>query len=140
MLRELFVLVFLAENALHDFRTLTLHPCAAGIGAAAGLLSCIFTGRPVPSVFSAVLPGGILLLFGVLTNGAGCGDGICLMICGLFLPAGEVWKMLAAGILCSFPVSCVLLMRRSSRRKELPFIPCLLVGYAGILIAEGIFK
>ena len=139
MLREALVLSFLAGNALHDLRTMTLNAYAAGIGTAAGLLYCILTGRPALSAFSAILPGGILLLFGILTKGAGCGDGICLMICGLFLTAEEAWALLIAGILCSFPVSLMLLFRHRSRRKELPFIPCLLIGYAGILIVRVIF-
>lgn len=139
MLPEIFVLAFLSGNAFYDLRTLTLHPYSAGAGTAAGILFCILTGRPALSAFSAMLPGGILLLLGVLTKGAGCGDGICLMVCGLFLPAEEIWEMLAAGVFCSFPVSCVLLLRCRSRRKELPFIPCLLAGYAGILMAKVIF-
>ena len=140
MLHELSVLVFLGVNALHDLRTLTLNSCAAGIGAAGGLLYCILSGRPVPSVLPAILPGGILLLFGVLTKGAGCGDGICLMICGLFLPAGEAWALLAAGVFSSFPVSMVLLAQRHGTKQELPFIPCLLIGYVELLTVKTIFQ
>lgn len=129
MQHEIPVLLFLGFNTLKDLRTRTIPAGGTAIAAAAGLAYCIRQGRPLPAVLSALLPGAILLLFGLITGGAGSGDGIAVMVCGLFLEAAEAWQLLIGGFLCSFPVSLVLLGRTYDRHRELPFIPCLLAGY-----------
>lgn len=88
-------------------------------------------GSAVRSLLMALLPGVVLLLLGRITRQAvGYGDGLLLLVCGLYLGGKEAGVLFVTGLLVLFPISLVLLISGQAKRKtQLPFAPCLLAAY-----------
>lgn len=98
---------------------------------------CIFqsidmtAGAAVLSLLMALLPGVLLLLLSRITRQAiGYGDGLLLLVCGLYLGGKEAGVLFVTGLLILFPISLGLLISGHAKRKtQLPFAPCLLAAY-----------
>lgn len=88
-------------------------------------------GVVVLNLLAALLPGAGLLLLGRITRQSiGYGDGLLLLICGLYLGGKEACVLFVTGLLVLFPVSLGLLISGQAQRKtQLPFAPCLLAAY-----------
>lgn len=70
------------------------------------------------------LLGFFLLLIGVLTQeGIGYGDGYLMLALGMWLSFEELWKLLLTG------VGVLSLYGVCTRKKELPLVPFLTIGY-----------
>lgn len=89
-----------------------------------------------------LLPGLLALLISRLTREAlGLGDGLFLLITGLYLPMRSMLLLLLSGILVGFLVSAVLLIYgrthgRSMRNVCFPWIPCTLPALCAIAFAQ----
>ena len=90
----------------------------------------------VQFILTAILPGCTLLLIGKITSqGVGYGDGILLLVCGLWLGWKDTVLLFVSGLFLMFPASLIwLLSGRADHRAELPFAPFLLVSYLCWLI------
>ena len=88
-------------------------------------------GAAMVNLLVALLPGVLLLLTGRITRQAiGYGDGMLLLVCGLYLGGKEAGVLFVTGLLILFPISLVLLISGHAKRKtQLPFAPCLLATY-----------
>ncbi len=89
-----------------------------------------------------LLPGLLALLISRLTREAlGLGDGLFLLITGLYLPMRSMLLLLLSGILVGFLVSAVLLIyghihSRSIRKVCFPWIPCTLPALCAIAFEQ----
>ena len=95
--------------------------------------------KELPAILAGLLPGGIGLLFSVVTDGkVGAGDGLVLAAIGLgigFYRTMFLWSM----ALCVAAVWAMLLLalKKAGRKTELPFVPCLFLGYVLCQVAGG---
>lgn len=80
----------------------------------------------------------ILLSLNPITKGQiGIGDGIIVCITGLCLGFAQNAVALAYGLFGSAMFSIVLIaISRVNRKKTIPFVPFLLIGYLGVLMLE----
>ena len=89
-----------------------------------------------------LLPGLLALMLSKLTRGAlGLGDGLFLLIAGLYIPMRSMLLLLLSGILVSFLVSAVLLIYghvhgRSMRKVCFPWIPCTLPALCALALSQ----
>lgn len=89
-----------------------------------------------------LLPGLLALLISRLSREAlGLGDGLFLLIAGLYLEMRSMLLLLLSGILVGFLVSAVLLIYghihgRSMRNVRFPWIPCTLPALCAIAFAQ----
>ena len=135
--KELCTVVFLAMNSWLDIRRREISLLLTGAYAGCGIIYSILQGRNIQDV---LIPAGIGILFlaaGMISRGAiGVGDCWILLALGALLDTETYIRMLCIGFfLAAFWSGILLVIRRKSRKTEIPLVPFLLAGYiGGILI------
>ena len=136
-MKELCTVVFLAMNSWLDIRRRELSLLLTVVYAGGGIIYSILQGRKIQDV---LIPAGIGILFlaaGLISRGAiGAGDCWILLALGALLDTETYIRMLCIGFfLAAFWSGILLVIRRKSRKTEIPLVPFLLAGYiGGILI------
>lgn len=135
--KELCTVVFLAMNSWLDIRRREISLLLTVVYAGCGIIYSILQGRKIQDV---LIPAGIGILFlaaGLISRGA-IGEGDCwiLLALGALLDTETYIRMLCIGFfLAAFWSGILLVIRRKSRKTEIPLVPFLLAGYiGGILI------
>ena len=135
--KELCTVVFLAMNSWLDIRRREISLLLTMVYAGFGIIYSILQGRKIQDV---LIPAGIGILFlaaGLISRGAiGAGDCWILLALGALLDTETYIRMLCIGFfLAAFWSGILLVIRRKSRKTEIPLVPFLLAGYiGGILI------
>nr|WP_299317709.1 prepilin peptidase [uncultured Blautia sp.] len=135
--KELCTVVFLAMNSWLDIRRREISLLLTVVYAGCGIIYSILQGRKIQDV---LIPAGIGILFlaaGLISRGAiGAGDCWILLALGALLDTETYIRMLCIGFfLAAFWSGILLVIRRKSRKTEIPLMPFLLAGYiGGILI------
>ena len=135
--KELCTVVFLAMNSWLDIRRREISLLLTVAYAGCGSIYSILQGRNIQDV---LIPAGIGILFlaaGLISRGAiGAGDCWILLALGALLDTETYIRMLCIGFfLAAFWSGILLVIRRKSRKTEIPLVPFLLAGYiGGILI------
>lgn len=135
--KELCTVVFLAMNSWLDIRRREISLLLTVVYAGCGIICSILQGRKIQDV---LIPAGIGILFlaaGLISRGAiGAGDCWILLALGALLDTETYIRMLCIGFfLAAFWSGILLVIRRKSRKTEIPLMPFLLAGYiGGILI------
>ena len=135
--KELCTVVFLAMNSWLDIRRREISLLLTVVYAGCGIIYSILQGRKIQDV---LIPTGIGILFlaaGLISRGAiGAGDCWILLALGALLDTETYIRMLCIGFfLAAFWSGILLVIRRKSRKTEIPLVPFLLAGYiGGILI------
>lgn len=135
--KELCTVVFLAMNSWLDIRRKEISLLLTVVYAGCGIIYSILQGRKIQDV---LIPAGIGILFlaaGLISRGAiGAGDCWILLALGALLDTETYIRMLCIGFfLAAFWSGILLVIRRKSRKTEIPLVPFLLAGYiGGILI------
>ncbi|NSG19218.1 prepilin peptidase [Blautia obeum] len=136
-MKELCTVVFLAMNSWLDIRRREISLLLTVVYAGCGIIYSILQGRKIQDV---LIPAGIGILFlaaGLISRGAiGAGDCWILLALGALLDTETYIRMLCIGFfLAAFWSGILLVIRRKSRKTEIPLVPFLLAGYiGGILI------
>lgn len=107
------------------------HTLSGGAGALTALLLSCLTG---------MLPGVFLLAAAWITRQEiGYGDGVVLLVIGLYLGFSAGTGIFLTALLLLSPVSLFYIaVRKAGRKKRLPFVPYLLAGYL-LWLAVSIF-
>lgn len=144
------LLLYLGIEAKRDWKEKEISLTGSAAAALAGLLIALFV--PVSEaglglwniwlclgellgtaeeILPGLLPGVMLLILGWATGQAvGYGDGIAVMVCGMYLRLWDTLFLAAVGLLLMFPFSVILLLsKKGNCRTELAFLPFLLVSY-----------
>lgn len=135
--KELCTVVFLAMNSWLDIRRREISLLLTVVYAGCGIIYSILQGRKIQDV---LIPAGLGILFlaaGLISRGAiGAGDCWILLALGALLDTETYIRMLCIGFfLAAFWSGILLVIRRKSRKTEIPLVPFLLAGYiGGILI------
>ena len=136
-MKELCTVVFMAMNSWLDIRRREISLLLTVVYAGCGIIYSILQGRKIQDV---LIPAGIGILFlaaGLISRGAiGAGDCWILLALGALLDTETYIRMLCIGFfLAAFWSGILLVIRRKSRKTEIPLMPFLLAGYiGGILI------
>lgn len=131
--KELCTVVFLAMNSWLDIRRREISLLLTVVYAGCGIIYSILQGRKIQDV---LIPAGIGILFlaaGLISRGAiGAGDCWILLALGALLDTETYIRMLCIGFfLAAFWSGILLVIRRKSRKTEIPLMPFLLAGYIG---------
>lgn len=135
--KELCTVVFLAMNSWLDIKRREISLLLTVVYAGCGIIYSILQGRKIQDV---LIPAGLGILFlaaGLISRGAiGAGDCWILLALGALLDTETYIRMLCIGFfLAAFWSGILLVIRRKSRKTEIPLVPFLLAGYiGGILI------
>lgn len=107
-----------------------------GIFAAFAMLWCIFyMEKPLWQQAGGVVIGVLLLVLSKLTKEAiGKGDGYLMMVTGMLLGLWDNVRLLLGALLIVAVFAVMLLvLKKADKKKELPFVPFLLMSYIGML-------
>lgn len=131
--KELCTVVLLAMSSWLDIRRREISLLLTVVYAGCGIIYSILQGRKIQDV---LIPAGIGILFlaaGLISRGAiGAGDCWILLALGALLDTETYIRMLCIGFfLAAFWSGILLVIRRKSRKTEIPLVPFLLAGYIG---------
>lgn len=131
------MLGMLGFYAVEDIKKKKITVCYLLIFALVG----IFTNLYYKNMSMLSIAGGIILGAGVLalsfiTRGSvGTGDGMILVVTGLYLGAGKNFELFMTSLIYGAVFSLgLLVVGRKKRKYEIPFVPFLLAGYITIMV------
>ena len=106
-------------------------------GAAGIAINLFQKSISVPDMLLGAAVGVALVVVSLLTRGSiGLGDGFLLMTAGVFLGGSSVLELLFISLLYAALVSLgMLAFRRWKQKREIPFVPFLLLGYLTMMAA-----
>ncbi len=142
MLRQLSVFALLGICGMEDWKTKRIHIGWLLFFAAEGFLcSVCFWKRPFLEIAMAVIPGiMIYILSNVLQGGIGEGDGLLLLVTGLFLNASAVFGIfMHAVFLAALAGLFLYIFKKKSRKYEMPFVPFLFLAFLSEILLERAF-
>ena len=134
---EYAALLFTAGCSLTDLQTLEIHLpfCAAFL--ILGIVSVTGTGQSLLETVISLIPGMILLWTARISRGAvGGGDGVVVLITGLFLGFSLTLASSAAGILLAGCYAGFCLFTGRFNRAAFPFLPFLFAGECLVLLLK----
>lgn len=133
---EILVLLFLGINAILDFKykkiPWVLSICFIVIGIGSVLIS-----SPINwwQFLGAIVGIGIILISVCTKQAIGLGDGLVLLVVGIFI---GLWKTLMilflAGILVAVVGIIMMVQKKGNLKTSLPFIPFILAAYGVYMI------
>ena len=91
----------------------------------------LWNGADVLELVLGVVPGVLLLVLAVCSGESiGVGDGLVLLVFGIFCGVAQAVAVLGMALLLAAVLAMLLMVfRRAGRKTELPFLPCLFGGY-----------
>lgn len=93
-------------------------------------LHLYYRNLSIYSVLAGVFVGVILLLVGAITGKIGAGDGLVLLVSGIYLGFWDNARLLFHGLVfCGIWSAIQLLLRKKKRQDEIAFIPFLFLAY-----------
>lgn len=134
---RIILLGMLGLYAVEDIRKKRISVRYLWIFGAAGIVINLFQRSiSVPDMLLGAAVGAALVAVSLLTRGSiGLGDGFLLMTAGVFLGGSSVLELLFISLLYAALVSLGMLAFRSWKRKrEIPFVPFLLLGYLTMMV------
>lgn len=133
---EILVLLFLGVNAILDFKykkiPWVLSICFIVIG-----IESVLTSSPINwwQFLGAIVGIGMILISVCTKQAIGLGDGLVLLVVGIFI---GLWKTLMilflAGILVAVVGIIMMVQKKGNLKTSLPFIPFLLAAYGVYMI------
>ena len=132
MIQEIGLCLFLGYFTYEDIKTRRLSGKGIFLFAiAGGIISVLFPAYRIGQILLGMGIGGGLLIMSLLSKGGiGVGDGIVVLISGIYLGVQENCFLLLLALLVSSLYSGFLWIgKKVDRKKKIPFIPFLLVGY-----------
>lgn len=139
MMQQMSVLALLGICSIEDVKTKRIHVIWLAVFAAEGILcSVLFWKRPLGEILTAMIPGILIFVLSSAVSGSiGEGDGMLLTITGIFLEVSFVLSMLTVAVFLSAGYALFLyIVRKKSRKYEMPFIPFLLIAFIGVILSE----
>lgn len=122
--------LLLAVNTAVDIRRKEVLPAfSCAVGAAGVILRCGSLGDSLPDILFSFVPGVIFLLLSLAGRGGiGMGDGIVTAAAGGWLPASDIFTAVSFSLVFAVGASIPFLLA-GKRKKQLPYIPFLLLGF-----------
>jgi leader peptidase (prepilin peptidase)/N-methyltransferase len=98
-------------------------------GLAGIAIRIIVRDESIPVLLAALAPGMLLLAVALTSRGGvGTGDGLCVLVLGLYFSPEEVLMILFAALCFGGVIGAIFLFRGRGRGYAFPFLPCLLGG------------
>lgn len=126
-------ILFLARLSLEDIREKRISVKRVMIGALAAVICRLIVGQASGiAIVGSLIPGIVLLLLSVMTKESiGKGDGIVVMMLGLWIGGQMTFLVVCLAVWAAGIFAMVCLIRK--KRELIPFVPCLLMGMEVLL-------
>jgi len=132
-IRQIGGVLFLVICTYFDMKTKMLPVCLLVMGGLGVSISHIIQRENWWIYVMGILLGAAFLLVSKVTKeGLGYGDSILILLLGAFVGLWQVLLVLViAFVSAAIFSSVVLVLKKMSRKKQIPFVPFLLLGYIG---------
>ena len=132
---KVIILVLLAYCSLTDIKTRKVMMIPIWTCYVVAIIGMIFPTLGDEVTLFGTLPGIVLLIISLLSEGAiGAGDAYLAITIGVFFGAKFVLGNLFLSSLCASGFSLIMLvMRKIDRKEKIPFVPFMLGGYVLVL-------
>lgn len=130
------VVGMLAICAAEDIRKKEIHlNLILAFGVVGVVFHMLWQMQTIENVLFGMGVGGALLLLSVLTRGKiGIGDGILLVVTGIYLGLEQNLELLVCSLfICAVYALFLLAMRKRSRKDTVAFVPFVLISYVCML-------
>ena len=137
MIQQAAALGLLAMASAQDIKRKQIEIIPPIVFSIIAIILHIFIGREsIGNLLLGMAIGLIMLILSVVSQGkVGSGDGIILMVTGLFLGAKQNLELLVTGLIfCAIWALILIVVRGKKGNYEIPFIPFLLAAYLVMLI------
>ncbi len=142
IVKELSILAMFGICSIEDIKTRQIPvKWITAFAAEACLCRLFLYKQPAIGLLAAIFPGLVILVFAFLSRGSiGKGDGYLMIVTGLFLGVKDTFRIFIYAIFLSFIYALYLcVIKKKSRKYEMPFIPFLFIAFAGDLIINNYF-
>lgn len=139
IMKEIILGIILLIQGAIDLKCKEIPVIVSAIGVAIGSGICVIEGRGIANILPAIFPGLLALLYARISNETmGYGDGMLLVVMGLYLPWENVLEveMLAFSI-AGIVALILLVIFRKKRNFQMPFVPFLAIAYIMELFING---
>lgn len=129
---ETVLLFILAGAGYEDFQEKKIHLLIPLAGGVAGiLLQFIFREKTLGDLLLGSVPGAVFLLLSLWGKGVvGSGDGMMLLVCGIYLGFWESIALLFLALwLIGITALFLIVIKRKGKHDRLPFVPFLAAAY-----------
>ena len=133
-IREGFLLVFLGLNTISDIRTKKILIWSAWVFGVFGLIYGFISAELIFSqTIVTLLPGMLFLAVSKVTKESmGYGDGIVVLVMGVFISMQKLVSSLMLALLFAALWSIILMVFCGKKKQaDFPFLPFVLLGYIG---------
>lgn len=133
------VITMLAIETVSDVRKHTVSGIRIIAFMVTGIvLNCIMKYQSIWSVVGGIVVGLTLFGYSLITRGGiGFGDGLIFICLGIFLGLSENLRLLFFSLLAAaFFGGIYALIRKKSIKAQIPFVPCILISYVMMILAE----
>lgn len=126
-------IIFLGILSLEDIREKSISVKRLTVGALAAVICRLIAGEASGVlIMSNFIPGVLLLLLSIITRESiGKGDGVAVMILGLWIGGEMAFLVVCLAIWAAGIFATICLIQK--RRDLIPFVPCLLIGMEVLL-------
>ena len=130
------ILMLLGVNSWTDICKKEVSLLTIGIFGILGFVKAYFCKNLCMGWIASASIGMMVIVISLISDGAvGMGDGFLLLALGTLLSFEELLETFLLGLLfCGFCGIILLLLPGNGKKKEVPFVPFLLLGYIGGLI------
>lgn len=142
LVNNLSVFVMLGICSMEDIKNKRIQlKWLAGFAAEGIWIWCVLTKQPVLQILAAMFPGMLLSLFSYISQGGiGFGDGLLVMVIGVFLGAADTIQVLLYAVFLSALWALFLFtVKKKGKEHEIPFIPFLMAAFIGYIMLEYCF-
>lgn len=142
ILMRTILLIILLVCGIQDIRNKKISLWIISLGALLTVAGIILCGSlSVAETIGGMGVGAVVLLISMVTKGKiGLGDGLILCVTGLVLGFWGNIELFGLALLLAAVVSIFLLVfQLANRKKSIPFVPFLFLGYLVIMVSEGKF-
>ena len=124
-------------DAVSDVRKREIFPLLTAVSAAAGTAAALLETKNITAdLFTAMLPGAMLLLVSLISDGqVGRGDALSVFCIGTWVGMWETWAILMIGIFAA-AVFSVFLWAVRQKNSEIPFVPFLLAAMIAVRLYQ----
>lgn len=136
MLENYILLGTLGFHSIEDIRRKQITLMITLFSAILGLVChMVYHNQSIYSMLGGVASGILILTFGILSGGKiGMGDGVILMLTGLYLGAEKnMALMMISFIFAAIWAGIAVIVLHHDRKDKIPFIPFLFLAYLVIL-------
>lgn len=124
--------------SIQDIKSKKIHLYLIAVGFVSSLLvSFLYHDAVLLERVAGAIPGLFLLALNPITRGQiGIGDGLIVVIMGICLGFTLTASILLLGLfVAAFYSAILLIFKKAGRKKTIPFVPFLFLGFLGVLLA-----